>query len=167
MFERLHTREDAFNWQLGAALKMERRMIDLLDVLIEEAQGEELKQIFRMHQGDTREHVRRIEEVFWIFGWELSDSPSPAVEAIDKEGRANFKRSGDAVVNAMVLAAAVQTEHHEIGVYESLILQARALRRDDAAALLEQNCDEERHALDKVTMLAEREALVSGHTASA
>ncbi|HLH14319.1 MAG TPA: ferritin-like domain-containing protein [Solirubrobacteraceae bacterium] len=158
MFEKLHTPEEAFNWQLGAALTMEREIVEMLDDLIEESQQEALQQTFRSHQAQTRGHVENLEEVFRLMGWEVDDSPCPAIKAIEKEGKANIKKSDDAVVDSVILEGAMETEHHEIAVYENLIIQAQALGREDVAELFQRNIDDERAALEKVTTLARQVA---------
>lgn len=154
MFERLNTPQEAFNWQLGAALSMEREILDMLDNLVEEAQEEPVKQAFRAHQDETRGHVQNLEQVFGLFGWEVDDSPCPAIKAIGKEGKANIKKASDAIVDSVILEGAMETEHHEIAVYENLIIQAEGLGNNDAAELLQRNLREERAALEKVSAFA-------------
>jgi ferritin-like metal-binding protein YciE len=53
-------------------------------------------------------------------------------------------------VDAILLQAATEVEHHEIGVYENLIINARAMGRDDVVRLLEQNLEQEQHTLEEV-----------------
>jgi ferritin-like metal-binding protein YciE len=158
MFERLHTPEEAFNWRLGATLKMEREIVDMLDELIEKSHDEALQQALRKHQGETRGHIENVEHVFHLFEWDVDDSPCPVVEALEKEGKANIKKADDAVVDSIILAGATETEHHEIAVYENLIINAQALGREDAAEILKHNLDEEHAALEKVTSLARQTA---------
>jgi ferritin-like metal-binding protein YciE len=158
MFERLNTPQEVFNWKLGAALTMEREIVDMLDELIEESQDEAVKQVFRTHQAETRGHVQNLEEVFRTFGWEADDSPCPTISAIEKEGKANIKKSDESVVDSVILSGAIETEHHEIAVYEGLIIQARQLGREDAAEILHRNLEDERQALQKVSSLAEQRA---------
>lgn len=158
MFERLNSPQEALNWQLGAALTMEREIIDMLDELIEESRDEAVKQAFRAHQTETRGHVQNLEAVFRSFGWDVDDSPCPTIKAIEKEGKANIKKADEAIVNSIILAGAIETEHHEIAVYENLIIHAQALGHDDAVELLQRNLDEERQALEKVTGFARQHA---------
>ena len=61
----------------------------------------------------------------------------------------------------MILQSAVETEHHEIGVYENLIINARAMGRDDVVALLQQNLEQEQHTLDEVKKAQEQVAAVT------
>jgi ferritin-like metal-binding protein YciE len=50
----------------------------------------------------------------------------------------------EAVLDAALIAAAQAVEHYEIARYGALISWARALGRDDCAAILEENLEEER-----------------------
>jgi ferritin-like metal-binding protein YciE len=160
MFERLHTPEETYNWQLGAALKMEKKIVGMLDELIEESHGESIKQLFRTHQQETKGQIENIEQAFSALGWEVDESPCPAIEGIEKEGKATIKKTDDAIVDSVILEGAMETEHHEMAVYENLIINARAMGRDDVAQLMQRNLDQEQHALQKVKTLAEQVATV-------
>jgi ferritin-like metal-binding protein YciE len=152
MFERLNTPEEVFNYKLGAALKMERTVLEkILDDSIDEAQDERIKQLFRHHAEETREQIRNLEKAFEAFGWEVDDSPCPAIEAIHKEAKTNIKKTDDAIVDPVILSGALETEHHEIAVYEGLIIQARAMGRDDVVTLFERNLEQERHTLEEAS----------------
>lgn len=161
MFEKLNTPQDAYNWKLGTALKMERKILEMLDELIETSREESLREAFREHQRETRGHVANIEAAFAACGWEPNESPCPVIEAIDKEGTANVKKADDSLVDSLIVGSAIETEHHEIAVYEYLIIGARAMGRDDVVRLLEANLEEERAALRKVSSLSERFSAVS------
>lgn len=160
MFERLNTPEETYNWQLGAALKMEKKIVGMLDELIDESHDESVKQLFRTHQQETKGHIQNIEQAFSALGWEVDESPCPAIEGIEKEGKATIKKTDDAVVDSVILEGAMETEHHEMAVYENLIINARAMGRDDVAQLMQRNLDQEQHALQKVKTLAEQVATV-------
>lgn len=161
MFEKLNNPQEALNWQLGAALTMEREIVDMLDELIDESQDESVKQAFRGHQAETRGHVQNLEESFRLLGWEVDDSPCPTIKAIEKEGKANIKKSDEAIVDSVILAGAMETEHHEIAVYENLIMQMQSLGQNEAARLLSRNLHEEQQALEKVTTLARQHASIA------
>jgi ferritin-like metal-binding protein YciE len=162
MFERLNTPEEAFNYKLGAALKMEHTVLDkILADSIEEAQDDKLKQLFRHHAEETRQQIANLEQAFAALGWDVDDSPCPAIEAIHKEGKTNIKKTDDAIVDSIILSGAAETEHHEIAVYESLITNARAMGRDDVVGLLEQNLEQEQHTLEEVKRSAEQVAAVT------
>jgi ferritin-like metal-binding protein YciE len=157
LFERLNTPEETYNFKLGSALKMERTVLEkILEDSIETAQDERLKQLLRHHQEETQQHIANVERVFGLFGWEVDDSPCPVIEAIHKEAKSNAKITDDSIVDSMVLAGSAETEHHEIAAYEWLILHARAMGREDAAGLLEQNLEQEQHTLREAMQLAKQ-----------
>lgn len=149
MFERLNNPEEAYNYKLGAALKMEQTVLEMLEKNADEAQDPSVAKLFRHHHSETQDHVRNIEEAFGLFGWDADTSPCPAIEGLEKEGKANAKKTDDALVDAVLLQGAVEVEHHEIGVYENLIINAEAMGRDDVVAVLNRNLEVEQHALDE------------------
>ncbi|HMJ03617.1 MAG TPA: DUF892 family protein [Conexibacter sp.] len=150
MFERLNTPQEAYNYKLGAALKMEQTVLDMLDKNADEAQDEHVRELFRHHQAETRQQIRNIEGAFAAFGWDVDTSPCPAIEGLEKEGKANARKADDALVDSLLLQGAAEVEHHEIAVYEGLIINARAMGRRDVVRLLEQNLEQERHTLREV-----------------
>lgn len=153
MFERLNTPQEAYHYKLGATLKMENKVLEILEQNVKEAQDERVQALFRHHHDETRGHVANVEQAFRLLGWEVDDSPCPAIEGLEKEGKANAKKTDDALVDAALLQSAVEVEHHEIGVYENLIINARAMGRDDVAALLRENIEQEQHTLEEVRQL--------------
>jgi ferritin-like metal-binding protein YciE len=161
VFERLNTPQEAYNYKLGAALKMEQTVLDMLDKNVEEAHEERVKQLFRHHQDETRQQISNLEQAFAAFGWDVDTSPCPAIEGLDKEGRANAKKTDDALVDGILLQGAAEVEHHEIGVYENLIINARAMGRSDVVRLLEQNLEQEQHTLREVLQAEEQAAVAT------
>jgi ferritin-like metal-binding protein YciE len=161
MFERLKTPEEAYNFQLGATLKMEHTVLEMLDKLQDEAQDDKLKQLFAHHHQETQQHIANVEKVFGLFGWEVDDSPCPAIEAMEKEGKANIKKTDKSIVDSVILQSAVETEHHEIAVYENLIINAEAMGKLDVAEVLKQNLQQEEHTLGEVRQLQREVAAVT------
>lgn len=149
MFERLDTPEEAFNYKLGATLKMERTVLEILEDNIEEARDRRVEELLGSHLEESRAHVQNVESVFDLFGWEVDDSACPAIEALEKEGKANVKKANNGLVDTIILQGAVEVEHHEIAVYENLIEAAKAMGREDAVELLKRNLDSEQSALEK------------------
>jgi ferritin-like metal-binding protein YciE len=150
MFEKLNSPQELFQYKLGAALKMENTVLGMLGDLEEAAQKDDLKQQFRHHADETREQIRNIEQAFSVLGEEPDDSPCPAIEGIEKEGKANIKKADDSLVDAVILSGAAETEHHEIAVYEGLITEAEAMGKQDIVQLLSHNLEQEQHTLQEV-----------------
>jgi ferritin-like metal-binding protein YciE len=161
MFERLNTPQEALNYKLGATLKMEQKVLEILDDNIEHAQDEKVKQLLRSHREESERHVGNIEEAFRLFDWDVDDSSCPAIEGLEKEGKAMVKKTDDALVDSVILQGALEVEHHELGVYENLLINIKAMGRDDVARLLHQNFESEQGALEKVRALQAEVAAVT------
>jgi ferritin-like metal-binding protein YciE len=63
------------------------------------------------------------------------------------------KKADDRIVDSVLLQGALEVEHHEIGVYENLIINAQAMGRDDVVQRLQSNLGSEEGALQKVRAL--------------
>ncbi|MFZ0385688.1 MAG: DUF892 family protein [Solirubrobacteraceae bacterium] len=148
MFEHFSSPEEIFNFKLGSAHKMEKKLLEVLEELEEAAQRDEIKQALRQHREETRQHAMNIEQCFSLLDEEIDDSPAPVIEAMAKEGKAMIKKTDDALVDAVVLVAATESEHYEIAVYETLITNAHARGATEVAELLQQNLDQDKHALE-------------------
>jgi ferritin-like metal-binding protein YciE len=150
MFERVETRQELFTHKVGAALKMENTVLEMLGKLEETAQRRELQEQFRHHAEETRDQIRNLEAVFAALGLEPDEKACPAIEGLEKEAQANIKMTDDRLLDAVVLAGAAETEHHEIAVYENLITQAETMDEQDIVALLQENLEQEQHTLQEV-----------------
>jgi ferritin-like metal-binding protein YciE len=163
MFERFTTPDEAFEFKLGATLKMEREVLKILDDNIESAQGEKVRGLLAEHRSESEQHVANVEEAFRELGWEPDDSSCPAIEGLRAEGKAMAKKADDSLVDSVILQGALEVEHHEIGVYENLLINAKAAGRDEVARILHRNFESEQEALDRVRAL---EAEVASTTPS-
>lgn len=160
--KKLHTPEEIFSWKLGAALSMENTVLQSLQEMQQETNREEIRALLVQHEDETRRHITNVEESFRLLGEEVDDSPCPAMQGIAKEGKATLKKIDDPLVDAGILSGAIETEHHEIAVYEILVTNAKARGAGDVAALLQQNLDDELRTLDTVKQVAERIATGEG-----
>jgi ferritin-like metal-binding protein YciE len=161
MFEHFDTPQQAYNYKLGATLKMERKVLDILDDCIENAQADKVRALFEEHRKESEAHVAVVQEVFGLFEWDVDDSACPAIEGLEKEGKAMAKKADDTLVDSILLQGALEVEHHEIGVYENLIINANAMGREDVVARLEENLRSEQSALEKVRALQAEVAAVT------
>jgi ferritin-like metal-binding protein YciE len=161
MFERLNTPQEAYHFKLGAALKMENTVLEILQSSVDESQDAGVTEAFREHLSESRDHVRNLEAAFRALDAEIDDSPCPAIDGLQAEGKANAKKTDHSIVDSVLLQGAVEVEHHEIGVYENLILNAKAMGRQDVADILQRNLDSEQEALRKALALQERVAAVT------
>ena len=156
MFERLNTPEEIFSYKLGAALTMEKDVLAMLENLQQEARRPELKQLLAEHAEETRRQVGMVEQCFALLDEKVDDSPCPVTKALAAEAKATLKMTDDSLVDAVILAGALETEHHEQAVYETLLIHARARGAASVVGILETNLAMEQDAGAKVKAMAER-----------
>jgi ferritin-like metal-binding protein YciE len=146
----IHSPQELFIHQLGAALTMENTIEEMLGELIDHANDSQLRQQLRHHREETQAQIRNLHQVFEALGEEPDEQPCPAIEGIEKEGQTNLKMTEEELHDAVILSGAAQTEHHEIAVYEDLIAHADAMGEEDVVALLRENLEQEQATLGKV-----------------
>jgi len=147
---------ELFAHKLGAALKMETTVAELLRTLTEQAQSPELKELLRRHADETHHQIANLHEAFAALGEEPLEKACAAIKGIESEGQTLIRLTDDVLVDAVILAGAAETEHHEIAVYENLIAYAEALGHGTVAGLLRDNLRQEERTLEAVNAAVER-----------
>ena len=153
----IKTLDDLFVHQLQDVYYAERQIAQALPDMIEKATDAGLKRGLETHLGETRNHVKRLEQVFKMHGAEAKGVECPAIDGIIEEaddivGEVDNKN----VLDAALIAAAQAVEHYEMTRYGTLIAWAKQLGRADCARILQQNLEEEKAADSKLTALAEK-----------
>jgi len=133
--------------KLGAALKMENTILEMIPQLEEHANNEQLRQALEHHRQETERHVANVERAIQALGQEPDESPCLAIEGLEKEGQSNLKSVDDSLNDHVIVSGVCETEHHEIAVYEGLITKAEAMGEQDIVALLQENLEQEEAAL--------------------
>lgn len=150
------TLDDLFVHQLRDIYYAENQILKALPKMVEKANSAALAEAFRSHLAETREHVSRLEDVFELHGVQAKGVDCPAIDGIIEEADDVSGEVNDtAVLDAALIASGQAVEHYEIARYGTLVAWAKQLGRDDCAALLQQNLDEEGAADKKLTALAE------------
>ena len=162
---KLTTPQELFLHDLGACLTMEETVDGMLETLVDEARDQELKQTLRHHREETQAQIRNLRRAFDAIGEEAETKPCPAIEGIEKEGEANLKMTDESLHDDVILAGCAETEHHEIAVYENLIVHAGSLGHEDVVALLTENLEQEQHTLGEVLKATLKTAQSSGAAA--
>jgi ferritin-like metal-binding protein YciE len=157
--------KELFVYDLGATLQMEETVEGMLGKLVEKANDSELKKQLRHHREETQAQIRNLHQAFKSLGLEPTTNPCPAIEGIEKEGEANLKMTDESLHDDVILAGCAETEHHEIAVYENLIVHAGSLGHEDVVALLTENLEQEQHTLGEVLKATLKTAQSSGAAA--
>ena len=149
--------EDLYQHGLKDIYYAENQIVKSLPDMIENATNAELKRGLQHHLQETKEQVKRLEQVFALHGEQPSGTKCPAIDGIIKEGGDLMGEVEDkAVLNVGIIAAAQAVEHYEITRYGALIAWARELGHGDDAAILARNLREEKAADNTLTAIANR-----------
>jgi ferritin-like metal-binding protein YciE len=152
----IKTMDDLFVHALRDIYYAEKQIVQSLPEMIEKASDPQLKQGFQSHLGETKNHVTRLEQVFRLLRQEPRGVDCPAIDGIIDEAEEIAGEVEDkSVLDAALIAAAQAVEHYEITRYGTLIAWAKELGRNEVAALLQQNLEEEKAADKKLTAMAE------------
>lgn len=147
---------DLFVHQLQDIYYAEKRIVGALPDMIAKATSPELKSALDAHLGQTKNHVRRVEQVFQMHGAQPQQVDCPAIDGIIEEAdEVGGEIEDKNVLDAGLIASAQAVEHYEIARYGTLIAWARTLGRTDCAQVLQQNLAEEKAADEKLTTIAE------------
>jgi len=151
----IETMDDLFVHTLQDIYYAENQIKKSLPDMIDKATSPELKQGFQSHLQQTEGHIARLKQVFKQHGAEEKGVTCPAIDGILSEASDIAGDVADKqVLDAALIAAAQAVEHYEITRYGTLVAWAKQLGRDDCAALLQQNLDEEAATDAKLTKLA-------------
>jgi ferritin-like metal-binding protein YciE len=152
----IKTLDDLFVHTLGDIYYAEQQITKALPKMIEKSSDAQLKQAFQTHLTETKNQVKRLEQVFEMHGVPAKAVSCPAIDGIIEEANEILGDTKDSeVIDAAALAAAQAVEHYEIARYGTLVAWAKQLGRNDCAAVLQQTLVEEKATDRKLTEIAE------------
>jgi ferritin-like metal-binding protein YciE len=146
---------DLFHDTLKDVYFAENQILKTLPKMAKAAQAKDLKAAFVKHEKETRGQIKRLEQVFKIFGKKPQAKKCEAIMGITKEGAEIMTEyKGMPALDAGLAAAAQAVEHYEISRYGTLRTWAEELGLSDAATLLEATLKEEKATDKALTVLA-------------
>jgi ferritin-like metal-binding protein YciE len=150
------TLHDAFVDELRDTYDAEKQLTKALPKMAKAAGSDELRAAFEAHLEETRGQIERLEEVFATLEEKARGKHCDGIAGIIEEGKAIMEEDfDDATMDACLIAAGQRAEHYEIAAYGTLVAWAQAMGHTEAAALLQQNLDEEKATDKKLSTLAE------------
>jgi ferritin-like metal-binding protein YciE len=127
----------------------------MLPELREEALNSDVKSTFKNHEAETKEQIKRLNEVFRLLGEQPEETTCHGTEGLKQEHKAlHEEKPAPEILQMANLLGAAKTEHYEIASYTGLVQMARDLGERDVAALLKQNLDEEKEMAKRVSALS-------------
>ena len=148
--------DNLFTHTLQDIYYAENQILKALPEMEQKASNPQLKSAFKSHLAETRQHVKRLEDVFRMAGQEPKGVDCPAIDGIIEEAQEVAGEVDDEqVLDAALAAAAQAVEHYEMARYGTLIAWAKQLGRMDCVSTLEATLNEEKAADKKLTDIAE------------
>ena len=158
----MQTLNDLFEHEIADLYSAETQLVEALPKLAQAATHDELKTAFQHHLDETRDHVRRLEEIRGQIGSSMNET-CDGMKGLISEGEETIEANGDSTVkDAALIAAAQRVEHYEIAAYGTARTLAGELGLDDARDLLNQTLDEEANADTLLTKIATGGAFKAG-----
>jgi ferritin-like metal-binding protein YciE len=134
----------------------EKQLIKALPEMAEAAASEELREGFEKHLEQTREHARRLEQIFSELGEKPTGKKCKAMQGLVAEGSEMIEEDFEGEVkDAGLISAAQRVEHYEIAAYGTVRNFASVLGEQNAVSLLEKTLNEEKETDEKLTELSD------------
>jgi len=134
----------------------ENQLVKALPEMAKAATSEELRSGFEEHLKQTKEHVRRVEQVLNELGEKAKGKKCKGMQGLIAEGKEIMEEDfEDEVMDAALISAAQRVEHYEIAAYGTVRTYAEILGEQNAVSLLEKTLEEEKETDEKLTELAE------------
>jgi ferritin-like metal-binding protein YciE len=154
---KLNSLKELFVEELRDMYDAEKQIVKALPKVAKAASSTELRTALDEHLEQTKRQVERLEQIFASLGEEPKAKKCDGIRGIIEEGEDIVGQDGDAAVrDAGLIAGAQRVEHYEMAVYGSLKTWAGQLSDSKAVELLQATLDEEKHADQKLTQIAER-----------
>ena len=163
----IQTMDDLFTHALQDVYYAENQIAKTIPEMMEKATDPMLQEGFRAHLEETREQIKRLDQVFQALGQTPKGVTCQAMLGLIEESQELAGEIEDKdVLDAAILASAQAIEHYEITRYGTLIAWANQLGHKETADqgklgrleiidLLQLSLDEEKDQDRKLTALAE------------
>lgn len=149
--DKIVSNTDLFFHELQDMYDAEKELVKALDQLQAESMEKDHKQAYQSHLEETKNHVKRLENVFQLLNQKPKSRPCKAIQGIIQEKKDLSKTNAtDKLREKYNLLAAMKSEHYEIGTYAWLIALAENMDNRNIKQELERNLQEEKNALKKL-----------------
>lgn len=157
MSSKMKSLEDLFEHQLKDLYSAETQLIDALPKMVEKASSSELKEAFKDHLDETKEHKTIVEKVCKELKIDPSGETCKAMKGLISEAKSMMEENATAeVMDAALIAEAQRVEHYEIAGYGTACTYADILGHKSVKEKLGKILDQEEKADKKLTKIAQK-----------
>jgi len=148
--------EEGLLAELADMLHAERQILSALPKMVEAAEISRLRSALEQHIDETRDQIRRLENVFGLLSHKPEAQVCEGMKGILEEGKEQLEKTPKGPVrDAMIIASGQKVEHYEIASYGTLIAWAEELGEFEIVRVLEQTLAEEKNTDRTLTRIAE------------
>ena len=144
---------DIFEHTLQDVYYAENAITKALPKVAKAAGSAELKKAAEAHLSETKEQIKKLEQVFQSIGKKASGEKCDAIEGLIKEADGLMEEAEGTALDAGLLAACQAVEHYEMARYGTLKAWARQLGHKEAVKLLDATLAEETKTDKALTQL--------------
>lgn len=153
---KLELMEDLYVEELRDLYDSEKQLLKMLPKMAKAVQASELREAFANHTDETRQQVKRLEEIFKRLGEEPEGKKCKAMKGLIAEAKDFLGEEAEPeLVDVGLITAAQKVEHYEIAGYGCAATYAKLLGHEEDARALHQTLQEEKAADEKLTLLAQ------------
>jgi ferritin-like metal-binding protein YciE len=149
--------KDLYIEELRDIYDAETQLVKALPEMAKAATSKDLRAGFEKHLEQTKEHCRRLEQVFSDLGEKAKGKKCKGMQGLVSEGKEVIEEDFEgSVKDAALISAAQRVEHYEIAAYGTVRTYADILGQQIAISLLDKTLQEEKETDEKLTELAQR-----------
>jgi ferritin-like metal-binding protein YciE len=153
---KLELMEDLYLEELRDLYDAEKQLLRVLPKMAKAVQAPELRDAFTRHNDETKEQLKRLEQIFKRFDEEPEGKKCKAMKGLIAEAKDYLAEEAEPeLVDVGLITAAQKVEHYEIAGYGCAATYAKLLGYEDDARALHQTLLEEKATDEKLTQLAQ------------
>src|SRR6266480_1659645 len=138
---------DLFLYDLCAMYDIEQKMVRMLPVLAQECLDNQARQTFMLHEQETQQHIRNLEQCFHMLGSQPMGIENHTAAGLQQDHDSFLQQKPPVeAVSMFVIHCGYQSECLEIAAYHDLIDKANSLGLQDCVQLLQLNLQQEVNA---------------------
>ncbi len=133
----------------------EQQALEAMPQLMQQAQNDQIRQAFEVHQRETEQQVQRLEQIAQQLGIDPNGETCMAMQGLIEEAQDLLDQlEPGELADAAIIGAAQKMEHYEIAAYGTARTLAQQAGQTQAADLLQQTLQEEKATDEKLTQIA-------------
>lgn len=158
---KIHNLRDVLVDELKDIYSAENQLLKALPKMEKAASSPSLKEALSKHLVETKQHVKRLDEIGKILEEKLTGKICKAMKGLIEEGSevVDTECDSESLMDSLIIGAAQRVEHYEIAAYGTARAMAEELGESEVVSLLSETLDEESAADETLSSISVEEIL--------